>query len=216
MLITKENTPRWLIFLIDLCIVISSVILAYLLRFNFAIPSSELDPLPQILLYMILVRSVSFFIARSYASIIRYTSTGDAMRVFATILTGSLIFALTNLVTYNLIGHFFFIPFSIIIIDFLATSFGMITFRLLVKLAFLEFQHPEREKANVVIYGAGEAGISAKRTLDRDGGTKYTVLAFLDDNVNKQGKNSRGSGFSIPINWITCWLLKVLRRSSWL
>jgi FlaA1/EpsC-like NDP-sugar epimerase len=192
MLITKENTPRWLIFLIDLCIVISSVILAYLLRFNFAIPSSELDPLPQILLYMILVRSVSFFIARSYASIIRYTSTGDAMRVFATILTGSLIFALTNLVTYNLIGHFFFIPFSIIIIDFLATSFGMITFRLLVKLAFLEFQHPEREKANVVIYGAGEAGISAKRTLDRDGGTKYTVLAFLDDNVNKQGKKLEG------------------------
>ncbi|MEI7980717.1 MAG: nucleoside-diphosphate sugar epimerase/dehydratase [Bacteroidota bacterium] len=192
MLITKENTPRWLIFLIDITIVITSVILAYLLRFNFAIPQSELDPLPQILLYMLLVRSASFLVARSYASIIRYTSTGDAMRVFATVLTGSIIFAITNLVTFNFIGHFFFIPFSVIIIDFLATSFGMITFRLLVKLLFLEFLQPGREKANVVIYGAGEAGISAKRTLDRDGGTKYTVLAFLDDNVNKQGKKLEG------------------------
>ncbi|MCK9203064.1 MAG: polysaccharide biosynthesis protein [Bacteroidales bacterium] len=191
MLITKENTPRWFIFLIDIAIVISSVILAYLLRFNFAIPMSELAPLPQILLYIILVRTVSFLIARSYASIIRYTSTGDALRVFATILSGSIIFALTNLATY-LFDRFFFIPFSIIIIDFLATSFGMISFRLLVKLAFLEFLHPEREKANVVIYGAGEAGISAKRTLDRDAGTKYTVLAFLDDNVNKQGKKLEG------------------------
>ena len=130
MILTRENTPRWLIFLIDLAIALSAVILAYLLRFNFAIPASELKPLPQILLYMMLIRSVSFIVARSYAGIIRYTSTGDALRVFGTVLAGSIAFALTNLVTFFLIGHFFFIPFSVIIIDFLATSFGMISFRL--------------------------------------------------------------------------------------
>lgn len=198
MIITKENTPRWLIFLIDITIVVSSVVLAYLLRFNFAIPPSELDPLPLILLYMVLIRSGSFLVARSYASIIRYTSTGDALRVFATILSGSLLFAITNLITFFIIGGFFFIPFSIIIIEFLAVSFGMISFRLLVKLAFLEFLHPEREKVNVVIYGAGEAGISAKRTLDRDAGTKYTVLAFLDDNPNKQEKKLEGVDILSP------------------
>jgi len=192
MIISRENTPRWFIFLIDLAIVASSVVLAYLLRFNFDIPPSELDPFPLILLYMAVVRSASFLIARSYAGIIRYTSTGDALRVFATILAGSLLFSITNIVTFFVIGHFFFIPFSIIVIEFLATSFGMISFRLLVKLAFLEFQRPEREKVNVVIYGAGEAGISAKRTLDRDAGTKYTILAFLDDNPNKQGKKLEG------------------------
>ena len=192
MLITRENTPRWLIFVIDLFIAISAVFLAYLLRFNFAIPLSELRPLPQIVIYMALIRSVSFVIARSYAGIIRYTSTGDALRVFGTVLSGSLVFVITNLVTFYIIGNFFFIPFSVIIIDFLATSFGMITFRLIVKLAFLEFQHPEREKVNVVIYGAGEAGIIAKRTLDRDAGTKYKVLAFIDDHENKQGKKLEG------------------------
>jgi len=192
MLLTRENTPRWLIFVIDLTIAVTSILLAYLLRFNFSIPESELEPLPQILLYMAVVRSVSFMIARSYAGIIRYTSTGDALRVFGTILSGSIVFALTNLVTFFIIGHFFFIPFSIIIIDFLATSFGMITFRLIVKLAFLELQRPEREKINVVIYGAGEAGIIAKRTLDRDMGAKYKVLAFIDDSSHKQGKKLEG------------------------
>jgi FlaA1/EpsC-like NDP-sugar epimerase len=202
MLITRENTPRWLIFVIDLAIVVSSIFLAYLLRFNFEIPESELKPLPGIFLFMVLVRSFSFMVARSYAGIIRYTSTGDAMRVFGTVFAGSITFTLTNLFTYYIIGSFFynsfyftpffFIPFSIIIIEFLATSFGMITFRLIVKLAFLELQHPEREKVNVVIYGAGEAGISAKRTLDRDVGTKYSVLAFIDDNTNKQGKKLEG------------------------
>ena len=192
MLITRENTPRWLIFVIDLVIALSAVFLAYLLRFNFRIPASELKPLPQIVIYMALIRSISFVIARSYAGIIRYTSTGDALRVFGTVLSGSLVFVITNLVTFYLIGNFFFIPFSVIIIDFLATSFGMITFRLIVKLAFLEFQHPEREKVNVVIYGAGEAGITAKRTLDRDAGTKYKVLAFIDDHSSKQGKKLEG------------------------
>jgi FlaA1/EpsC-like NDP-sugar epimerase len=197
-LITRENTPRWLIFVIDLIIAVSAVLLAYLLRFNFAIPSSELKPLPQIVLYMALVRSVSFVIARSYAGIIRYTSTGDALRVFGTVLGGSFAFVITNLVTFYFIGSYFFIPFSVIIIDFLATSFGMITFRLIVKLAFLELQHPEGDKVNVVIYGAGEAGITAKHTLDRDAGTKYKVLAFIDDHNSKQGKKLEGVDIFSP------------------
>jgi FlaA1/EpsC-like NDP-sugar epimerase len=198
MILTKENTPRWLIFLIDLTITVCSVFIAFLLRFNFAIPLSELQPLPQIVIYMALIRSISFVIARSYAGIIRYTSTGDALRVFATILTGSMAFAVTNLVTFYLIGKFFFIPFSVIIIDFLTSSFGMITFRLVVKMAFLELNQPERQKVNVVIYGAGDAGITAKRTLERDAGTRYKVLAFLDDNTGKQGKKLEGVDILSP------------------
>ncbi|MEI6684029.1 MAG: nucleoside-diphosphate sugar epimerase/dehydratase [Bacteroidota bacterium] len=199
MILTRENTPRWLIFLIDIVIILSAVILAYLLRFNFAIPSSELKPLPGILLYMALIRSITFAVARSYAGIIRYTSTGDALRVFGTVLAGSVIFALTNLVTYFFIGHFFFIPFSVIIIDFLASSFGMLFFRLVVKLVYLDFHRSDREKVKVVIYGAGEAGIIAKRALDRDAGTDYKVMAFIDDNPSKQGKKLEGVDIISPV-----------------
>jgi len=198
MILTRENTPRWLIFLIDILIILSAVILAYLLRFNFAIPSSELKPLPGILLYMVLVRSITFMAARSYAGIIRYTSTGDALRVFGTVMAGSVIFALTNMVTYFFIGHFFFIPFSVIIIDFLASSFGMLIFRLVVKLVYLDFHHSDREKVKVAIYGAGEAGIIAKRALDRDAGTDYRVMAFIDDNPGKQGKKLEGVDIISP------------------
>ena len=34
---------------------------------------------------------------------------------------------------------------------------------------------------NVIIYGAGEAGIITKRTLDRDAAIKYKVTGFIDD-----------------------------------
>ncbi|MBL6949684.1 MAG: polysaccharide biosynthesis protein [Bacteroidales bacterium] len=187
----QQNTPRWLIFLIDMVIVFSSVFVAYLLRFNFKIPQVELDPLPQILAYMIGVRAISFLITKSYTGIIRHTSTADALRVLLTLLVGSIIFGLTNIGTYLYNGTFF-IPFSIIIIDLLASTFGLITFRMVVKIAFLEFQNPVRAKVNVIIYGAGEGGITARRVLARDAGTKYKVRAFIDDNPAKAGKKLEG------------------------
>ena len=81
MFFTRQNTPRWLIYLIDLFIVVCSVNLAFLLRFNFAIPATELKGLPGAFCCIVIVRACSFFIARSYAGIIRYTSTSDALRV---------------------------------------------------------------------------------------------------------------------------------------
>lgn len=183
--------------MIDMMIVFTSVLIAYLLRFNFDIPQVELDPLPQILIYMLAIRAVSFLITKSYAGIIRYTSTADALRVLFTLFAGSVWFGLTNVGTY-LYDHTFFIPFSIIIIDLLASTFGMVTFRMVVKIAFLEFQNPLRSKVNVIIYGAGEGGITAKRVLDRDAGTKYKVLAFIDDDPAKAGKKLEGIAIMGP------------------
>jgi len=198
MLITRQNTPRWVIFLIDLAIVLFSLFLAYLLRFNFHIPPTEIKPWPFIFPFFLLVRGTSFLVSRSYAGIIRYTSTSDAMRVSLTLLAGSILFCLTNGFTFFFRNETFIIPFSIIIIEFLATTFGMVTFRMIVKLAYLEFQYPDRSKVNVIIYGAGEAGITAKRTLTRDEGTKYKVVAFLDDDPNKVGKKLEGTDILGP------------------
>ncbi len=192
MIFTNQNTPRWIIFLIDIGVVFFSIILAYLLRFNFTVPEGDLLTLPKIVAFVVLVRAVSFLIARSYAGIIRYTSTGDTIRVFITTLSGSIIFGLVNIFNYFLVSQKFVIPFSIIIIDMIITSLAMIMFRMIVKIAFLEFQFPVRSRANVIIYGAGEAGITANRVLERDAGTKYKVLAFLDDNPTKIGKKLEG------------------------
>jgi FlaA1/EpsC-like NDP-sugar epimerase len=192
MLFSVQNTPRWLIFLIDMTIVVFSVLLAYGLRFNFSIPPSDFRQMPVATGYIVLIRAGSFAIARSYAGIIRYTSTSDALRVFVTIFCGSILFGLTNIFTYYIVFDRFLIPYSIIIIDMLTTTFGMVMFRMVVKIAYIEFQHPVRSKMNVIIYGAGEEGINAKRVLEQDTGTKYKVIAFLDDNPSRIGKKLEG------------------------
>ena len=72
------------------------------------------------------------------------------------------------------------------------------TFRMLVKIAFLEFRNPGRVKVNVIIYGAGEAGITAKRVLDQDTNTRYKVLAFIDDDAGQAGKKLEGIDIVSP------------------
>ncbi|MFZ4401795.1 MAG: polysaccharide biosynthesis protein [Bacteroidales bacterium] len=184
----KRDTPSWIILVIDIAICLFSVILAFLLRFNFSIPASALLDLPIVLGIVLSARLISFLITRSYIGIIRYTSTDDALRIFLISFFGSIFFGLINVFTYYVYNHIFIIPFSIIIIDFLITTFTMISLRMLVKIAYAEYLNPNREKTNVVIFGAGEAGVIAKGALDRDAGSKYKVIAFFDDNEKKAGK----------------------------
>lgn len=188
----KQNTPRWIIFMIDILICIFSVILAYLLRFNFHIPENELQLLPSVILTILIVRILSFILTKTYSGIVRYTSTKDSVRIFLVVTAGSAVFVLLNLITYFFLTGLNQIPYSIIIIDYLVTVFVMNAFRIIVKIAYMEMQNPSRSKTSVIIFGAGQSGIITKRTLDRDAGTKYKVLAFIDDDSNKTGKTLEG------------------------
>lgn len=187
-----KSVPRWMVFLFDLGVCFFSVIIAYLLRFNFVIPQVEIKTLPLVLSYILAVRGLGMMVFRIYASYIRYTSTRDTVRIFFFILFGSAVFIATNIASYYFINRTFFIPFSIIIIDFLTSMFILTAYRMVVKIAVMELTNPSREKKDVIIFGAGELGINTKRALDRDAGTKYKVVAFVDDDKKKAGKMLEG------------------------
>lgn len=192
MFFSKQNIPRWLIFLIDLSIVFISVLLAYMVRFNFHVPQIEINQWPVVFTLILLVRGLSFLIAKTYAGIIRYTSTQDAVRIFIVIFSGSVLFGIINLVSYYFVNAQYVIPFSIIVIEFMSVILLMITFRIVVKMAYLEITNPGGSKTRVVIFGAGEAGVITKRALDRDLGIRYKVVAYIDEDKSKWGKKLEG------------------------
>ena len=186
-----KHTPRWIILGIDLAICFSSVLLAYLLRFNFDIPPAEIKSFSYVIPFVLLVRLSGFLIWRTYAGIIRYTGTRDAQRIFIAVIYGSTVFVAANIISYT-IRQINIIPYSIIIIDFITTVFAMSAMRVMVKTLYLELSNTVRDRKNVIIYGAGDFGAIAKRTLDRDAGARYRVVAFVDDAPNKRGKLVEG------------------------
>lgn len=192
MLFSEKHTPRWIIFIIDLLICLCSIILAYLLRFNFSIPEIDSSTLHYAIPFVLIVRAISFYLAKTYAGIIRYTSTKDAQHIFFVISLGTLFFAIFNILSYYFLTGRFIIPYSIVIIDYITTILVMTASRLLVKTLYLEYINPSKSKTKVIIFGAGESGVITKRTLDRDAGTKYKVSAFIDDDRKKVKKKLEG------------------------
>jgi len=183
---------RWIVLLIDLGICVFAFTLAYLLRFNFSIPPHELKPVAYTLPLVLTVRALSFYFSKTHTSIVRFTSSKDAERIFLVVTLGSFVFAATSIGTFFTSIRLFIIPFSIIIIDYLLTLVVMIGARGLIKALYMEQKNPSKAKRDVIIFGAGEAGVIAKRTLDRDAGTKYHVSAFVDDDQNKTDKKLEG------------------------
>jgi len=191
-LLFKNNRPRWIILCIDLLICFFSMVLAYLLRFNFArIPKVESDSFALVFPYVIASRFFSFYLSKTYMGIVRYTGAKDAARIFTVLTLGTVFLCLTNLCTWYS-SRMFVIPFSILVIEYMSTTFIMLSSRFVFKALYFELKNPSRQKTNVIIFGAGEAGIITKRTLDRDGGMKYKVLAFIDDNPRKSGHKLEG------------------------
>ncbi|MCA1764407.1 MAG: polysaccharide biosynthesis protein, partial [Flavobacteriales bacterium] len=117
----------------------------------------------------------------------------DSVRIIKVIAVGSFIMAVFNPLKFFLWDGAYFIPFSIIIIDAFFACALLILFRLAVKLLYVEIKNPRSERSNVLIYGAGEAGLIAKRAIDRDAGMRYHVLAFVDDDPKKSQKRVEGA-----------------------
>ena len=138
-LFTRQNTPRWVVLIIDLIISGMSFGLACLLTKVF-IKSFELQLFTYLrpLLIVLFVRFIAFRITRSYSGIVRYTSTQDAVRIFfaialstAILLTAELIFELNSIQTY--------INPAVIIIDSLIALAALTGFRILFKLLYNEY-----------------------------------------------------------------------------
>jgi len=197
------NLPRWSILIIDTVVCAFALGLAFLVRFYFdADDMSDLDRqnLPFDFLIVLTVRLVSFFLSKTYKGVVRYTSSRDAMRIFAVVIGGSIVVFLFDLISRYFVLGYYFIPTSVIVIDSLMTLFLMITSRLAVKAIYFESRNPGKEKMNVIIYGAGEAGIITKRTLDRDAAIKYKVVGFIDDDKEKLGRSLEGVFVYSPEN----------------
>ena len=192
-LFTRQNTPRWVVLIIDLIISGMSFGLACLLTKVF-IKSFELQLFTYLrpLLIVLFVRFIAFRITRSYSGIVRYTSTQDAVRIFfaialstAILLTAELIFELNSIQTY--------INPAVIIIDSLIALAALTGFRILFKLLYNEYApFKSQDTKELIIYGAGEAGIIVKRSVERNVKLGKKVVAFLDDNKQLHEKTLEG------------------------
>ena len=196
MLKLKQNTPRWVVVLLDLIIHLSALAFAYLIRFDlkadFSLIQSEWEILSRSLWFFILVKLLVFYAFQIQKGLVRYTSTEDLKRIFLAELSCTIIFLLGGLVRYHHMDGFFLFPMSVLIMEFLASVFFVVGGRFIIKLLYLESIKDTGIQESVIIYGAGVSGLITKRTLEKDTRNNQIAAAFIDDNEKLQGTRIEG------------------------
>ncbi len=192
---SNKHTPRWIVLLIDIMISVMSIVFAFLLRFNFDLTNDYFDTIWQVIIFVFIVRLTFFLLTRSYAGIIRYTGTKDAIKIILVITYTNLTYIAANYLVFFLLKEKYIIPFSVIFIDFFVSIFLLTSFRFFVKSVYYEANNFFKEEQKVVIVGISENAITTKRVLMRDPEIKYTVEAFVDPFGTAKKKQIDGINF---------------------
>jgi FlaA1/EpsC-like NDP-sugar epimerase len=165
--------------------------LSFLLRFDFAIPQTEMRHLTVGLLLAVPVKLAIFYLTRAQRGWWTSFSLIDLSQMvytnfLASAIAGCGIFAIFQ-------GSF---PRSIYILDFVLTAGAISLCRVFLR---LEREHPGRRGKHdakklkpVLIYGTGRAGVALMRELWANPGLGYRVIGFIDDHPSKHGEAVSG------------------------
>ena len=123
---------------------------------------------------------------RPHMGIVRQTALYDLVKI---LVVRFIVLILATAIVFELhqAGKLDYL-YSILVVDFLLSALMLISLRLVVKWIFGLLSQNGSDQAAVIIYGVGESGSITYNAVQ----SKYRVLAFVDDDRNKQGKRFQG------------------------
>ncbi|MCC5923655.1 MAG: polysaccharide biosynthesis protein [Crocinitomicaceae bacterium] len=191
------STPRWVVVVLDLIIGIIALLIAYLVRFevyaNWSAVKKEFDNILVILPFFLLVKFLVFQAYKIHKGLIRHTSFEDIRRLFFAVATSSAVFAVFSVVRSNWLDGKYFVPISVLIMEFLISFVLLMGVRFMIKVYYYELS--KSDKANqklVLIYGAGVSGLIMKRTIEKEPKAAMKIIGYLDDNPKLAGNRLEG------------------------
>lgn len=184
--------PRWLVFLLDLFLVCFCLVLSRMLKSNHNWEHMDVG-LRFMLIVVLGLNTGLFFLFKSYAGIIRYTTLEDTSRLVMINAIAAFVYLAIN--TFFLGAQDYF-SLQIITINFFITSFVIISYRLAVRYCFNFYkslsQGDKITKKKVVVYDASADGMHIKKVMNSLPNGDMQVVAFLDDSFKAEGKLLEG------------------------
>ena len=189
----SKNSNLLLLFLADILIIFSSLILAILIKNDLSTPSYLFNEKFFILLMFFIFSKLSFFYFFDlYKGMWRYASVVDLLNITKANLTGSL-FIMAYTWYFNMVIG---LSTSILIIDFMITFFMISFIRLSIRVFYSQLITPEPYKIKldkkVLLIGAGTTGEFICKELLSDPNHGMSPIGFLDDRKTLHNKNIHG------------------------
>ncbi len=196
MLLPKSNLPRWIIIVADLGLSVFALLFAYLIRFDLEanpdLIANEWNILSKSIAVYILIKLIVFYAFGIHKGLIRHTSTQDFARIVKGTALSTALFLIIGILRSKFVDGYYLFPMSVLIMEFTFATIFLVGSRFVVKLIYLESIKIKDADERVLIYGAGISGLITKRTIEKDPGTAYRILGFVDDNKKLAGNRLEG------------------------
>jgi FlaA1/EpsC-like NDP-sugar epimerase len=185
-----QIVPRWIIFTLDLTCVAFASFIAALINAKFHLSELNFIRIGNFTLLVLVLNVLIFLALKTYRGIVRYTGLQDAFRVFLSVLISAISILF---VEYFLDSQQDAIPdFTRIILYAVLSFLFLLGYRALTKKAFELIRNYRKVKKSVVIFGAGQAGLSTKRVLNNDLRNAFNIIGFIDDDRRKSRNSIEG------------------------
>ena len=186
--ISEKYASKWLVLLFDVCVVIFTFFLAYLIKSNFETDFDFSVVLKQIP-FVAITAAICFLVVGSHKGVVRYTGIKDVINV----VIGVNILATILLIETYLTKRFyliveFSISGSIIYIHLLLNIFFLIASKFIIKATYREIISEVKPIKKALIYGAGTSGNIVYDAIQSDVKNNIEIVGFIDDDERKIGK----------------------------
>ncbi len=184
---------KWLVLIIDVCVISVSFVLSYLIRFSLTL-DFDTNKLFIQLPIVALIATAAFLFTGSHKGIVRHTGVRDVYNIFNAICLSSILLISIVLLNRELgILNNFTVPLGIIITHSLLSFIVLTASRYVFKSLYSNLMAQGfKTNKNVLIYGAGESGILTQNALANHSKSKVRVLGYIDEDDKKMGKSING------------------------
>ena len=186
----------WALLLVDALVIAISLFGAYLLRFDFSIPSSIFPNAYYFLAVLLFSKITANIVFEVYRGLWRYTSLRDLTNIIKASSAGTVLSAALSLMVLG----FFALPRSIFVIDYILSSVGFISTRAAVRIYSNRFLNKKniskhvtnKNKTKILLLGAGWSAEKIVRDILEMPSSPYKLVGLLDDDDSKLNTTIHG------------------------
>lgn len=172
--------PRWIIFTIDIAILMLSLLGSYYLLAAMGMPAYPYLTFGHKFLLIIGVNALAMLMFKTYAGIIRHSTFVDLFKIFLATLTTLIVLLVVSFVS----KHFFNLPLirlPVLVVFSLVSITLLFLFRLFVKEFFYFARQVRRSslKKRIWVLGIDDQSVAVARAIIDNPGLPYQVVGFL-------------------------------------
>ena len=188
--------PRWIIFFIDIFLVVLSSAFSYLIIRSLRVTFYTTLDVPTRYSIVIAVNILFFLVFKTYSGIIRHSTFIDGIKLLYATSCSFFLLIVINYSTYFVIGKKIYLVPSLVV-NYFITFLVLFLFRIFVKFVFENIVIDKRN-ANLiqaVIYGSDANAITVVNALRSEKPLRFNLIGFID----KKNKDVSKTILDIPI-----------------